>query len=61
MVTKTFECPSCKKAYEIEMEMNRSKARCPDCDVDMVRTLCISGNAFIRPGADGKGFYGVDR
>lgn len=58
MVTKTFECPKCNEIYDIQMEMNQKAARCPKCNSDMNR---IFNSQCIRPGADGKGFYGIDK
>lgn len=58
MVTKTFECPVCQKVQDIEMDMNEKAAECPDCHVQMTR---IFNMAIARPGADNKGFYGIDK
>ena len=56
MVTKTFKCNRCHLSYDIEMNMNDTKARCPECNEPMLRVYNMN---VARPSADNNGFFGV--
>lgn len=58
MVIKTFKCGACNQVYDMEMDMNVKDADCPKCGEPMSR---IFNSQLIRPGADSKGFYGIDK
>lgn len=59
MVIKTFECDNCNEKYDMEMDMNVKEADCPKCGKPMARVF--NNISIARPGADSKGFYGIDK
>ena len=58
MPTYDYECPKCKKSFEIFQKMSDERIKkCPNCGSDKIKRLIGSGMGIIFKGS---GFYETD-